>query len=169
MTANNNVPDPDRGDEDQVNTTEMPQIFQNGDSEDSDDGEAPNTNGYELIHQDDHSVEDDDDDEDGGLSMEEQVAALVRAAHVDQNNLSSGTREMIEDSNEIQRREAVAESAKVWSDVKPREDSIKLDDEKVETIKSLMSNIKLPQVPVWAAEIGDEVWKEKLSSQVKKS
>ena len=63
----------------------------------------------------------------------------------------------------------MAESAKVWADVKPREDSIKLDDDKVEAIKSLMSSFKLPEIPVWAAEIGDEVWKEKLGSQAKKS
>ena len=168
MTANQNVPDPDRGEEDQVNTAEMPQIFQNGDSEDSDDDETPNTNGYELITQDDHE-QDEEEDEDGGLSMEEQVAALVRAAQSDQNNLSDVTRELIEQSDERQRREIVAESVKVWADVKPREDSIKLDDDKVEAIKSLMSSFKLPQIPVWAAEIGDEVWKEKLGSQAKKS
>eukprot|EP00092_Neocalanus_flemingeri_P002943 GFUD01003148.1.p1 GENE.GFUD01003148.1~~GFUD01003148.1.p1 ORF type:complete len:168 (+),score=59.48 GFUD01003148.1:36-539(+) len=167
MTAHNNVPDPDRGDEDQVNTSEMPQIFQNGDSEDSDEDETPSNNGYEMIHQEEHE---DDEDEDSGLSMEEQVAALVRAAHADQNNLSDGTRDMIAESSESHRRETVAESARVWSEVKPREDSIKLDDEKVETIKSLMSNIKLPQIPVWAAEIGDDVWKEKFSQgTVKKS
>eukprot|EP00090_Calanus_glacialis_P046028 TRINITY_DN8841_c0_g1_i1.p1 TRINITY_DN8841_c0_g1~~TRINITY_DN8841_c0_g1_i1.p1 ORF type:complete len:170 (-),score=66.62 TRINITY_DN8841_c0_g1_i1:118-627(-) len=165
MTAQNNVPDPDRGDADQVNTSDMPHIFQNGESEDSDDDETPNTNGYEMINQDDHGMDDEDDLE--GLSMEEQVAALVRAAQTDQNNLGTETRELIEESNERQRREVVEESVKVWSEVKPREDSIQLDEEKVETIKSLMLNIKLPQVPVWAAEMGDEVLRAKILSESK--
>jgi len=165
MTATNNVPDPDRGgSEQEVNNSELPQIFQNGESDDSEE-EVDTTNGYEMINQDDLGLYDDDEDENSGLSMEEQVAALVRAAQIDQNNLSTETREIIEDANESQRREVIEESVKVWSEVKPREESIELDDEKVETIKSLMLNIKLPQVPAWAAELGDEVLKAKVLSE----
>ena len=159
MTAHNNVPDPDRSPE-HVNTSDLPQIFQNtGDSDNSDD-DVDIQNGYEMISQDDGGVDDEEDDE--NLTMEEQVAALVRAAHADQNNLSTETKELIEEANENQSREAAEERAKVWSEVKPREDSIQLDDEKVETIKSLMSNIKLPQIPVWASQLGDDVIKAKV-------
>merc|ERR1719347_256231 len=111
-----------------------------------------------MISQDDGGLDEDDEN----LTMEEQVAALVRAAHADQNNLSTETKELIEEANENRSREAVEERAKVWSEVKPREDSIQLDDEKVETIKSLMSNIKLPQIPVWASQLGDDVIKAKV-------
>jgi len=156
MTAHNNVPDPDRGGADSVNTSDMPQIFQNTEESDNSDDDAEVQNGYEMISQDDGGV---DYEGDEGLTMEEQVAALVRAAHADQNNLSTETRELIQEASEIQRRETVEERAKIWSDIKPREDSIQLDDEKVETIKNLMSNIKLPQVPVWAAQLGDDVLK----------
>lgn len=160
MTAHNNVPDPDRN-SDHVNTSSgLPQIFHNaGDSENSDD-DVEIQNGYEMISQDDGEVDDEEDDE--SLTMEEQVAALVRAAHADQNNLSTETKELIEEASVSQRREATEERAKVWSEVKPREDSIQLDDEKVETIKSLMSSIKLPQVPTWAAQLGDDVIKAKV-------
>jgi hypothetical protein len=155
MTALNNVPDPDRGGADQVNSAELPQIFQNSGESDNSDEEAEIPDGYQMINQDD------EDDEDEGLTMEEQVAALVRAAHADENNLSTETRELIEEASESRRREVVEESMKVWSEVKPREDSIQLDDEKVETIKSLMSNMKLPQVPAWAAG-GDAVLRDKV-------
>merc|ERR1719318_205911 len=81
-----------------------------------------------MINQDDNGM-DDEDEELEGLSMEEQVAALVRAAQSDQNNLGTETRELIEESNARQRREVVEESVKVWSEVKPREESIQLDEE----------------------------------------
>ena len=41
----------------------------------------------------------------------------------------------------------MAEAAKVWSEPVTRDDSIQLTDEKIETIKSLMSGVVLGNVP----------------------
>merc|ERR550525_1721767 len=95
------------------------------------------------------------------LSMEEQVAALVRAAQSDQANLSGQTQEEIERAEEQRRIEEAREKADLWQ-APPREDSIELDDAKVATIKSLMSKISLPHAPSWAKDGQDQEWREKL-------
>ena len=46
-----------------------------------------------------------------------------------------------------QRTEELAEAAKVWSEPVTRDNSIQLTDEKIETIKSLMSGVVLGNVP----------------------
>ena len=166
MTAHDNVPDPNRDQED-LNRSERPVVFQNEESENSEeDVEAPASNGYQIISQEENenvNQDYDNSNDEENISMEDQVAALVRAAHQDQNNLSDSTKVLIEESLEDQRKEASAEASNVWSKPNPRNESIELDDEKVETIKNLMTSIKLPHIPNWALDIGEDVLKSKLS------
>merc|ERR1712227_759492 len=97
----------------------------------------------------------DDEDNDVNISREEEIAALVRAAQADPENLSDATRELIEQSNERQKAEERAESLSVWtqSDSTCRDNSIQLSDEKIETIKNLMSGVVLGNVPIWAKDL----------------
>ena len=97
-----------------------------------------------------------DDEQDGedGLSMEDQVAALVRAAQSDPENLSERTREEMEKAEAEKREEEVVhleeplvkcclnpsntqarEKADIWQ-AAPREDSIQMDEAKVLTVFS---------------------------------
>jgi len=160
MTVTNDIPDPDRGDKDSIDNSEdpPPQIFINGDSED--DTEDIGDHGYQMLQQND---EPDQDEE--SLSREEELAALVRAAQADAENLSDSTREMIEQSTARQRAEELSEAAAVWSsDNDTRNNSIELNDEKIETIKSLMSGVVLGNVPSWAKDLNpkDPVLKDKV-------
>jgi len=169
MTASNDTPDPDRDDQNIVNNDgdTPPQVFVNIDSEEEEVDVSEH--GYEMLQQNDNlsDNEDDGDGDDSHLSREEQIAALVRAAQSDPVNLSEATRELIEESNLRQRTEEVAESARVWSDDSKTRDSIPMTDDKIQTIKNLMSGMVLPNVPAWANNLdtSTQIWKEKVSGQ----
>jgi len=160
MPRLDNVPDPDRGDS-PVSPSQAPQVFDPDSGEESDDVEEAGEegHGYEPINQED--LPDDEQDGEDGLSMEDQVAALVRAAQSDPENLSERTREEMEKAEAEKREEEAREKADIWQ-AAPREDSIQMDEAKVATIKSLMSKISLPHAPPWAKEGQDQEWREKL-------
>ena len=98
MVKYNDTPDPDRGDNDTLGNEESPpQIFVNGDSEEED--QDLGDHGYQMLQQNDNIEDDEDEDNnEGNLSREEEIAALVRAAQADPENLSDATRELIEQS-----------------------------------------------------------------------
>ena len=144
--------------------SQVPTIFEHSDSaEDEEDTEGPENDGYQPITQEDEEQDTPEDDDDvSGLSMEEQVAALVRAGQSDQTNLSSETQDILEKAAEARRREEARAAAEVWQ-AAPREDSIDLSEAKIETIKSLMSGLSLPvSLPQWAREGEEEGWRERL-------
>jgi len=160
MPGLESVPDPDRGDS-PVSPSQAPPVFDPDSTEESDDAEetqGEEGHGYEPINQEDDGLE---EQEEEGVSMADQVAALVRAAQSDPANLSGQTREELERAEEERRAEEAREKAEIWQ-AAPREDSIALDDVKVETIKSLMSKISLPHAPSWAKDGQDQAWREKL-------
>ena len=120
MPRLDNVPDPDRGDS-PVSPSQAPQVeltgcnsvidmfkvFDPDSGEESDDVEerGEEGHGYEPINQED--LPDDEQDGEDGLSMEDQVAALVRAAQSDPENLSERTREEMEKAEAEKREEEV--------------------------------------------------------------
>ena len=57
------------------------------------------------------------------------------------------------------------------SDTTARDNSIQLSDEKIETIKTLMSEVVLGNVPNWAKDLDttDGVWRQKMKEQSSKS
>ena len=67
-----------------------------------------------------------------------------------------------------QRAEERAEVAAVWAGAEAgcRDESIPLSEEKIATIKSLMSGVVLGNVPPWARDLGTEggsgSWRDKL-------
>ena len=76
--------------------------------------------------------------------------------------------------SERQKAEERAESLSVWtqSDSTCRDNSIQLSDEKIETIKNLMSGVVLGNVPNWAKDLdtsADGVWRQKMKDQSSKS
>jgi len=170
MLLKQEVPDPERcGDSSPL--SQPPATHPAPDSEDSDEeAAADDGGGYQAIGTDDSGLPEDETDEtdeeekeeEEEQTMEEQVAALVRAAQSDQQNLSETTRTMVVQAGESQRVEAAAETAAVWTEAGPRQESIHLNKEKIETIKTLMAKVKLPVVPNWAEELGEDVWREKL-------
>ena len=149
MTVTNDIPDPDRGDKDSLDNSDdnpAPQVFINVDSEDEDNDDVGD-HGYQMLQQS-------EDPEEDGLSREEELAALVRAAQADTENLSESTREMIDQSTARQRAEELSEAAAVWSkEDEARNNSIELSDEKIETIKTLMSGVVLGNIPSWAKDL----------------
>ena len=70
-----------------------------------------------------------------------------------------------------QRAEERAEVAAVWAGAEAgcRDESIPLSEEKIATIKSLMSGVVLGNVPPWARDLGTEggsgSWRDKLGGQ----
>lgn len=151
-----NKPDPDK-DEAPISPSLAPQVFDQSDSEEEqvseDEEQEEDDGGYQPISQE----EDDDQD---GLTMEQQVAALVRAGQSDAANLSSETQDLMTRAEEERRDEEVRERARLWQETKTREESIALDSDKVETIKNLMSGIKMPEMPGWVQE--EQAWRERL-------
>merc|ERR1719273_1197854 len=99
---------------------------------------------------------------------ETELADLVRAAQADPENLTEATREMMDRASESQRAEELAESAKVWTNSQTRENSIELNDEKIATIKTIMSGVKLRTVPNWANDLNFDVLKEQSPSSSEK-
>jgi len=160
MPGFESVPDPDRGDS-PVSPSQAPPVFDPDSNEESDDAEETQDeegHGYEPINQEDDGLEEQEEE----VSMADQVAALVRAAQSDPANLSGHTREELDRAEEERRAEEAREKAELWEEAAPREDSIALDDVKVETIKSLMSKISLPHAPSWAKDGQDQEWRKKL-------
>ena len=95
MTASNDTPDPDRGDEDSFDseTSTPPQIIvRDSDEEDFDDN---SDHGYQMLQQNEDQNDDNDEHQ---MTREEEIAALVRAAQTDPENLSDATRDLIDQS-----------------------------------------------------------------------
>ena len=176
------TPDPDRtADKDVIESRDAPVVFQEN-SEDSDDQDDGNLNqGYEMINQED-DVEDEVEEDEG---QETSLADLVRAAQADPENLTEATREMMERArwdkvdilftevmnllpSEAQRADQLAESARVWTNSEPRDDSIELNEEKIATIKSIMSGVKLKTVPNWTNDLNFDVLNEKTQTSEEK-
>ena len=88
-------------------TSSIFKVFDPDSGEESDDVEEAGEegHGYEPINQED--LPDDEQDGEDGLSMEDQVAALVRAAQSDPENLSERTREEMEKAEAEKREEEV--------------------------------------------------------------
>ena len=57
---------------------------------------------------------------------------------------------------------------KVWTNSQTRENSIELNDEKIATIKTIMSGVKLRTVPNWANQLNFDVLNEKNPSSTEK-
>ena len=72
-------------------------------------------------------------------------------------------------SSASQRAEELAETATVWAGSEARE--IEMNEDKIETIKNLMSGVVLGNVPVWARELdtSDTVWRSKMGGTTNKS
>ena len=62
----------------------------------------------------------------------------------------------------------MAESANVWTNSEARENSIELNDEKIATIKTIMSGVKLKTVPNWTNDLNFDVLNEKSQSSPEK-
>jgi len=145
------TPDPDKAaGKDVIETRDAPVVFHEN-SEDSDDQDDDN-HGYEMIAQDDDGEEQEEEDQ-HETSHSIEVADLVRAAQAHTENLTEATREMIDRASETQRAEQLAESAHVWTNSEARENSIILNDEKIATIKTIMSEVKLLGVPNWTNDL----------------
>ena len=136
-------------------------------------------NGYELIPQDNENAVDlPSDDDEGNTSDEDEeltVDALVRAsadALAEANALeplNDNVKTLVEESEEQQAKELAREQSDIWRGEK--RDNIPMDDEKIEQIKSVMSNIKLSPnttIPPWASEGGEDMWKQNLETKITK-
>ena len=97
MTGKNDTPDPDRGDGDSLDSGDSPQVFVNADSEEEEEEEDTGDHGYQMLQQNENN-EDEVEDNDANMSREEEIAALVRAAQADQENLSDATQQLIDQS-----------------------------------------------------------------------
>ena len=99
MTGENDTPDPDRGDGDSLDSGDSPppQVFVNADSEEEEEEEDTGDHGYQMLQQNENN-EDEVEDNDTNSSREEEIAALVRAAQADQENLSDATQQLIDQS-----------------------------------------------------------------------
>ena len=74
-----------------------PQVFVNADSEEEEEEEDTGDHGYQMLQQNENN-EDEVEDNDTNSSREEEIAALVRAAQADQENLSDATQQLIDQS-----------------------------------------------------------------------
>ena len=93
-TKDETTPDPDRSEEkDVIESRDAPTVFQQDNSEDSDDQEESNQ-GYQIINQEDE--DEDDEAEPEPSRRENELADLVRAAQADPENLTGATREMMD-------------------------------------------------------------------------
>jgi len=137
MPGLESIPDPDRGDS-PVSPSQAPPVFDPDSTEESDDAEETQDegHGYEPISQEEAFG-------DGSEEQEEEEE------------------EELDKAEEERRAEEAKEKADIWQ-AAPREDSIALDEVKVETIKSLMSKISLPHAPSWAKDGQDQEWRKKL-------
>ena len=94
MTVENDIPDPDRGEDDILENGDLrpPPVLIQGDTdtEEDDRDEEAGPPGYTMLGQSEAPEE-----EEETMTREEELAALVRAAQADQANLSGQTQEMI--------------------------------------------------------------------------
>ena len=95
MTVENDIPDPDRGEDDILENGDLrpPPVLIQGDTdtEEEDRDEEAGPPGYTMLGQ----IEAPEEEEEETMTREEELAALVRAAQADQENLSGQTQEMI--------------------------------------------------------------------------
>ncbi|ERL91740.1 male-enhanced antigen 1 [Dendroctonus ponderosae] len=82
-----------------------------------------------------------DSDEDEGIDEEQPPAA----------------EQGIKDSSSVQVEE-------VWSQPAPKEVDIEMSDKKIDLVKQMMQNIKLPEeaIPAWARDIPEAQWRDHL-------
>ena len=97
MTVKNDIPDPDRGEDDILENGDLrpPPVLNQGDTdtEEEDRDEEAGPPGYTMLGQSETQEEEGEEEE--TMNREEELAALVRAAQADQENLSGQTQEMI--------------------------------------------------------------------------
>ena len=95
MTVENDIPDPDRGEDDILENGDLrpPPVLIQGDTdtEEEDRDEEAGPPGYTMLGQ----IEAPEEEEEETMTREEELADLVRAAQADQENLSGQTQEMI--------------------------------------------------------------------------
>ena len=95
MTVENDIPDPDRGEDDVLENGDLrrPPVLIQGDTdtEEDDRDEEAGPPGYTMLGQ----IGTQEEEEEETMTREEELAALVRAAQADQENLSGQTQEMI--------------------------------------------------------------------------
>ena len=95
MTVENDIPDPDRGEDDILENGDLrpPPVLIQGDTDtEEEDREEAGHQGYTMLGQGEDQEE---EEEEEAMTREEELAALVRAAQSDQENLSGQTQEMI--------------------------------------------------------------------------
>ena len=95
MALENDIPDPDRGEDDILENGDIrpPPVLIQGDTDtEEEDREEGGHQGYTMLGQ---GEEQGDEEEEESMTREEELAALVRAAQADQENLSGHTQEMI--------------------------------------------------------------------------
>ena len=95
MGLENDIPDPDRGEDEILENGDIrppPVLIQADTDTEEEDREEGGHQGYTMLGQgEDHHEE----EEEESMTREEELAALVRAAQADQENLSGQTQEMI--------------------------------------------------------------------------
>ena len=96
MAVENDIPDPDRGEDDFPENGDLrpPPVMIQGDTDtEEEDREEEGHQGYTMLGQGEAL---NDEEEEETMTREEELAALVRAAQADQENLSGQTQEMID-------------------------------------------------------------------------
>ena len=178
MAPKPEIPDPSKTMDQPIEDADTPQIIiPHEESEDSDNDNpdeevefGPMT-GYQLLPQENNNYDDnqdEEDDDDDGLSMQEKIAALMQQSQgaLEEWNISDSTKSLVDESKATQAKQEADEQAEIWKTGEKVRD-INVDTEKVEKIKSVMANIKLPgTIPQWAMEGKDVAWKDKLLEKV---
>jgi len=161
------IPDPSRTTDDPIAIADAAQIFQNEDSEDSDNPEDSDINdgGYQLLPQDnydsddlaqgtdDESNDEDDDDNIQSITVGERGQEIITVSEeVCDDELSCEAQSQT--MAEISVNSEVQHFAEEKVEDRNCEVDAKMDSDKAETIKAVMANIKLPQkdIPVWAMD-----------------
>jgi hypothetical protein len=168
MAPKPNIPEEMRKDK-SLKCSEVPVQVVPDDTDESDgsgDEAQGNGYGYYLVGQEgtvrpQSDEEDDQEDDMSGLSIQEQVQALVAQAQSVQENLTPQTQTLISESMARQRVEESMERIQIWTDTqtdaqtdKQTARKIEMDGQKVDTIKNIMSNFSLPStsVPNWVSQ-----------------
>lgn len=104
--------------------------------------------GYSLVSQNFENADDEDEDE-------------------DEEFLRFATSRSLTSTEEKKATHPIDSSQSIWNDSLQTE-SFPVDDEKAETIKTLMLNIQLPRssFPAWTETCREEDWTEKLREQI---
>ncbi|XP_037959721.1 uncharacterized protein LOC119689051 [Teleopsis dalmanni] len=136
-------------------------------NEDSDNEDQMNTyEGYELLDDNDTnmgrnvSVMDDDDDDE-----------CVEDSNMETNSLDAETERLSNDPNLPNIEAASIQIARqLWSEPRPKELQLELDNKTTEQILNVMANITLPSnitIPDWATNIPEERWKQDLLQRIR--